>query len=164
MAFGVLFALELFIKFVAFKWKALKDSWVRLDVVIVSVWIVTVAMDGFPFSSMVKPELVRLLRVGKLIRVARFCKFLPKTDSLILIMSAIRGSFSTLAWVVVVLLLTEMMFALVVSQVLEPFVTNQRREKDLREEVFMLFGTFMRSMLTMIGFVFGEWYDNTVFL
>lgn len=41
---------------------------------------------------------------------------------------------------------------------------NPLKDEDARHNIFLLFGTFLRSMLTMMSFVFGDWYDTTVYL
>jgi len=79
-------------------------------------------------------------------------------DSLIIMTTALRDSVNALFWVAMIMLVVEMMFALLLNQVLMSLVQSglQLSAED-EKTLFEYFGTFPRSMLTMFQFTLGTW-------
>merc|ERR1719336_3259276 len=71
--------------------------------------------------------------------------------------TAMSGSVSVLFWSVALLALVQMMLAFVLQQLLESYVLDETNALDKRLEVFMFYGTFARTMLTMFEITLGNW-------
>jgi hypothetical protein len=87
--------------------------------------------------------------------------------SLYLMLQSIKGSVSALGWSSAVLLLGEMMFALALNLLLREYWEDQDSESwDLsdRKQLYEYFGTFSRSLLTMLEMLMGNWFEVTRFL
>jgi Ca2+-binding EF-hand superfamily protein len=71
--------------------------------------------------------------------------------------TAIRGSVSMLFWSVVVLALVQMMIAFTLQQLVEGYILDEQNPTERRMEVFMYYGTFARSLLSMFEITLGNW-------
>jgi hypothetical protein len=56
-----------------------------------------------------------------------------------------------------VLFLLLVMMALLLQKLVEPYVLDNRNPVDKRLQVFMFYGSFTRSMLTMFEITLGNW-------
>jgi Ca2+-binding EF-hand superfamily protein len=88
-------------------------------------------------------------------------KTIQAFDSLYLMMASIKSSLSALAWSSVVLLLLEMMLALFLNVMLEDFWEDPANLQEDRQEIYAYFGTFSRSLQTMVEMLLGNWYTIT---
>jgi hypothetical protein len=158
--FGVLFSVELVLKIVAIPREFAKDVWSPIDILVVTFfWIERLSTD-LPFP----PTLIRLARMARLLRFLRVVKTVKGFASLYLMLQSIKASVSALGWSSVVLLLGEMMFALGLNLLLIDYWEDQESETydlDDRQELYAYFGTFTRSLLTMIEMLLGNWYTIT---
>jgi len=77
-------------------------------------------------------------------------------DSLIIMTTAMRGSIYILFWTIVVLTLVLMLCALVLQAACESYMVGEDVQ-ERREQVFMFYGTFVRSLLTMFEITMGNW-------
>lgn len=68
-----------------------------------------------------------------------------------------KASLSTLLWSIVLLLLFLIMIALLLQKITEPYVLNNSNPIERRQQVFMFYGSFTRSMLTMFEITLGNW-------
>merc|ERR1712216_223800 len=68
-----------------------------------------------------------------------------------------KGSFVSLLWSVLILVLVQMMLALLLQVMVEDYISNRSMEHHKRMEVFQFFGTFARTMLTMFEITLGNW-------
>jgi len=78
-------------------------------------------------------------------------------DSLYLMTTSMRGSFSALFWSVILLSLVQMMLALFLQQVTEGYVLDEGKPEESRLLVFKFYGSFARAMLTMFEITLGNW-------
>jgi len=67
------------------------------------------------------------------------------------------GSFSVLLWSVVLLALVQMLLALLLQSLLEVYILDEQKPEAARLQVFMFYGTFARTMLTMFEITLGNW-------
>lgn len=152
---GTLFTFELVAKILAQKCHYFYEIWNWVDALIVAAWLGTVAGQadiGF------NPFLLRLLRLVRLLRLLRLIRTISVFDSLYLMTTAIRGSTSVLVWTVLVLALVEMSLACLIQSLVEDWIRNpQNRGTEEGELVYMYFGSFARSMLTMYEMTLGNW-------
>jgi len=62
-----------------------------------------------------------------------------------------------LFWSVVVLALVQMMIAFTLQQLVEGYILDDQNPEDRRKEVYMFYGTFARSLLSMFEITLGNW-------
>jgi hypothetical protein len=85
-------------------------------------------------------------------------------DSLFLILTAIKGSLSVLAWSSLLLFAFLLLFALGLNQTLVTYIENPRVKSVNKETAFRYFGTFSRSILSMFELTLGNWVPINRFL
>jgi len=143
--FGIVFTVEIVLKVVALSRKFPKDLWNILDTAVVGFWYVeTFSSADLPFD----PMLMRLFRLLRLLRMARLVKVFEKFDALYLMMTSIKGSLMALAWSSLFLIVFQTLLALVMTTIMEGWLRDDNSKGD-KELVFMYWGTFSRSMLTL---------------
>jgi len=152
--FGVLFTIELLLKLISLQKRFFTDAWNLVDAIIVLGWFLTV-LAFFPMP--VDPMLLRLARLARLLRLLRLIRKIRLFDSLYLMTTAVRGSFSVLLWSVVLLALVQMMLALFLQSLLSDYILDEEKPEAARLQVFMFYGTFARAMLTMFEITLGNW-------
>jgi hypothetical protein len=156
--FGVVFTVELVLKLAALRAKAFAELWTWLDSAIVGFWLLEQAANNV---LPVDPKVIRAARLVRLLRFLRVVKTIQAFDSLYLMVSAIRSSFSALFWSSAVLLLTEMMLALILNLLLEGYWSDAGIEEEKRVLIYQYFGTFTRALQTMTEMLLGNWYGVT---
>jgi len=152
--FGSLFTLELGMKILGLQHRFARDIWNWIDSVIVLAWLVTsVGTAQLPLN----PMLLRLARLIRLLRLLRLVKTIQGFDSLYLMTTAIKGSVSILVWAVVLLAMIQMIFALLLQQLLVGYIEDESVSQEQRHEVYMYYGSFTRTMLSMFEITLGNW-------
>lgn len=155
--FGILFTLELCLKAVVLKSKFCADAWNLIDTVVVIAWIVGRAFQGMlPVNSRV----LRMIRLARLVRTLRLVRRISTFDSLYLMIASIRGSVTMLFWTIMLLFLTHMFLALVLSQILaETYFNSSPSPQTMDEmiEIYKYFGTFTRSLFSMFELTLANW-------
>jgi len=102
--------------------------------------------------------LLRLTRLLRLLRLLRLVRTLQGFDSLYLMTTAIRSSLSVLFWSFILLGVVQGMLALLLNQVLmSTFFNDESRSIEVRKQMFVYFGTFARSLLSMFEITLGNW-------
>jgi Ca2+-binding EF-hand superfamily protein len=137
--------------------KTLKDSWAVIDVLVVAFFWVEALSSDLPFP----PTLIRLARMARLLRFLRVVKTIRGFASLYLMLQSIKGSVSALGWSSVVLILGEMMLALALNLVLSDYWEDEQYDLDKREALYDYYGTFTKSLMTMVEMLLGNWYSIT---
>jgi hypothetical protein len=154
LVFGVLFSIELLLKLAILGKRFCADIWNFIDTIIVIGWFLTV-IALFPIP--IDPMLLRLARLARLLRLLRLIRNIRLFASLYLITSAMCASFSVLLWSVVVLVLVQMLLALFLHALLEPYILDEQKPEAARLQIFKFYGTFSRCMLTMFEMTLGNW-------
>jgi len=142
------------LKLVAVPKKTLTEFWAVIDFAVVIFFWIEMLSSELPFP----PTLIRLLR---LVRVLRLVKTMKGFASLYLMLQSIKGSVSAVGWSMCVLLLGEMMFAVVLNLLMSTYWESEQHDIEDREVLFSYFGTFTKSLLTMIEMLLGNWYTIT---
>jgi Ca2+-binding EF-hand superfamily protein len=158
--FGVVFSVELILKFVGLRKDFFYDYWNYLDSFIVLAWLAdTIVSHSAGTSGIEIPNMtfIRLMRLVRLLRLLRLVKRIQAFDSLYLMTTAMMGSMSVLAWTVVMLVLVQMLIAMMLQQFCQPFIVDTLNPIEARHEVFLYYGSFARSMLTMFELTLGNW-------
>jgi len=107
---------------------------------------------------------LRIGRLARLFRLVRLLKFMRGilSDSLFVIVTALRDCYITTGWSLVLLLLIHSMLALLVNESLSELYFfsekgSESTDETDKERMFEYFGTFTRSFLTMFEFTFANW-------
>jgi len=155
--FGLLFTVELILKVVGLGREFIQDRWNLIDCFIVAAWLadrVVLGSSDLPVS----PMLLRLFRLVRLLRLLKLARRFTAFDSLRVMTSAIKGSFSVLVWTIVCLFLIQMVIACGVQTSVESFLIEYKEvATEGRHEVFQYYGTFARTMLTSMEMTLGNW-------
>lgn len=153
---GILFALELLLNVVGVECrKFIKDWWNCLDTVIVLSWVMDkMGSEFLPIDT----QLLRLLRLMRLLRLLRLVRAMEGFDSLYLMTQAVKGSLSILSWACCLLFLIQVTIALLISQLLsDSYMGDSTKPVADRTEIYLYFGTFSRSMLSMFEITLANW-------
>lgn len=152
--FGVLFTLELLVKIVGQKWQFFGQLWNWIDGAIILTWLISVASGSFP----VDPTLLRVARLARLLRLLKVLHTFRSLDALYIITTALRGSFSILAWACVLFFIVQMALALLVTNVLtNSYLADESVALTDRQAVYVYFGTFTRSIYSMFEITLANW-------
>jgi len=155
MLFGTLFTVECLVKLCAYRLEFFCKLWNWFDLLLVVLWIFDTVLAIVPVESPV----LRLARLVRLIRLVKLVRAVQGFDSLIIMTTALKDSVNALFWVAMIMLVVEMMFALLLNQVLVALVfgTGHEYSDDDQTVLFEHFGTFLRAMLTMFQLTLGTW-------
>eukprot|EP00930_Biecheleria_cincta_P071027 TRINITY_DN58587_c0_g1_i1.p1 TRINITY_DN58587_c0_g1~~TRINITY_DN58587_c0_g1_i1.p1 ORF type:complete len:607 (+),score=88.77 TRINITY_DN58587_c0_g1_i1:101-1921(+) len=126
-------------------------NWV--DVVVVAASMVELFAAALPFS----PVMFRLLRVGKLARALRMVTTSNALQSLQLLIKCIQASVDMLFWSFLLLTFIQCVAGMIVSYLVQSFIEDPDADLKLRIEVFMYYGTFSRTFLSMFEILFANW-------
>lgn len=155
--FGAAFTLELLLKLVAGGCTFFKDVWNWLDALVLIVWYLErMTAAAFPLE----PMMLRLFRLSRLMRMVRLVKIFEQCDALYLMLTSIRASFAALAWSSALLLLIQMMLALAMVTLVEPYLSGANSTGD-KYAVYSYYGTFTRAMLTLFEITLGNFVPVT---
>lgn len=91
-------------------------------------------------------RLLRLLRLAKVLRVVRVMKAF---SSLRVLVSAVVASIGALAWSMTLLFVLELIGAILLAQVLRPYIEDESVALDLRVWLWQRFGTWLHAMFTV---------------
>merc|ERR1712137_777763 len=156
--FGILFTLEVCLKLAALRQDFVKSSWNWFDLVIVIFWVLETAMsvaDGF------NPMLLRVLRLFRLLRLAKMVKKVAAFDSLQVLLGSIEASGPVLIWSAALLLLFQMVCGMILQSLLADFFASTDKSDEKKREVYLYFGTFTRSMMSMSELTLSNWMSPT---
>ena len=153
--FGSLFLIECLLKICAYGKGFFCYLWHWFDLLLVLLWCFDTVLAVLPVESPV----LRLARLVRLIRLVKLVRAVQGFDSLIIMTTALKDSVNALFWVAMIMLVVEMMFALLLNQVLVALIFSTGHEYTDAEEkqLFQYFGTFLRAMLTMFQLTLGTW-------
>jgi len=157
--FGTFFLVEIAFKSIALRSEFIHDAWNWIDLATAMVWLFAAA-----FGSSVNSSFMRIGRLARLLRLIKLLKFMRGnlSDSLFVILTALRDCCITTGWSLVLLLMIHSMLALFMNECLSEFyffsdVDSESTDALGKERMFEYFGTFSRSLLTMFEFTFANW-------
>jgi len=152
--FGVLFTVEIILRIVGKRLQFARDVWNVMDFLIVVMWFVSQLQQ----TVSINPQLLRLARMAKILRMARLVKHIQGFDSLFLLTTSLKGSVEILGWTCFLLLAVLMLNGLLLNQVLvEFYFKNEAFPRDERREVYRYFGSFTTSLFSMFELTLGNW-------
>jgi len=152
--FGVIFTLEIIVKVTVQQRRYFLITWNILDLIVMSLWYV-----GHSESTnlSVDPLVLRLARLGRIMRSLKLVKAISAFDSLYLIVGSIKASISVLYWSTLMLFTIGLLIGLVLNQLVQGYIRDPSLNKTDRILVFKYFGTFSRCMISMLEITIGNW-------
>jgi hypothetical protein len=153
LVFNTGFVIELLLRVAAAGRAAIKNPWIWLDVVLVtfSVMEVAGAFGGF------NPSVLRLLRFLRIFRMIRFMRNIGMLQSLFLLVKAIQESVGALVWTFLFLLMIQVAVGMVLHQLISIWIADPSNDIDARQRLFVYFGSFTRTMMTMFEITLANW-------
>jgi len=154
--FAIFFASEVLLRIVVLRSKFWRVWMNSIDVLVSLAAIVEVGVN-YTVKLPVEPMLFRLLRVGKLIRAIRMVAMTSVLASLQLLVKCLVASRDMLWWSFCLLAFVQCVAGMILSTLCQDFLTHEEYDMNLRKEVFMYYGTFTRTVLTMFEILFANW-------
>mmetsp|Transcript_7785 Transcript_7785/g.17968 ORF Transcript_7785/g.17968 Transcript_7785/m.17968 type:complete len:629 (+) Transcript_7785:68-1954(+) len=105
----------------------------------------------------VNPVLFRLLRIGKLARAFRMVHMTSVLASLQLLVKCLLSSANMLFWSFLLLTFVQCVAGLVISTLCFDYITDGNTDDEVRRQIYMYYGTFSRTFLTMFEVMFANW-------
>jgi hypothetical protein len=149
---GVAFSVELVVKMMASHVFWFVSAWNWLDFFIVVAYWLDNQGTRLPFP----PLLGRLLRLFKIARLARVVKMMSAFDALRVLLATLKQCFGIAFWSLTVLSVPITMGCLVMNVLTKQYILSGADEGS-REDMWEYFGTFTRSMVTMMEISIANW-------
>jgi len=153
LVFGCLFTLELFTKIVVLRHKFILYLWNWFDSMIVSFWLFDrLVATGF------NPMNLRLFRIARLIRIVKLIRFMGTVLlPLNLMLTSLKAGVAVGIWAILILFILQMAAAMFLTQILQGYIEDETMPEDKRLEVYVLFGNFTRSVVSMFMVTLANW-------
>eukprot|EP00929_Paragymnodinium_shiwhaense_P080640 TRINITY_DN42069_c0_g1_i1.p1 TRINITY_DN42069_c0_g1~~TRINITY_DN42069_c0_g1_i1.p1 ORF type:complete len:706 (-),score=133.70 TRINITY_DN42069_c0_g1_i1:250-2250(-) len=152
--FGFVFLIEVCLKLFALRVKFLLSGWDLLDLAIVVIWF------AYAFGSVdlgINPFIVRLFRLLPMFRLVRFVKAFQIFDVLRLLVSALQACSSVFLWSLLLLFVIMVVCGLILHIVVKGEILDGSLTEAATHDLFVYFGTFSRTILSMYEVTFGNW-------
>mmetsp|Transcript_106078 Transcript_106078/g.193001 ORF Transcript_106078/g.193001 Transcript_106078/m.193001 type:complete len:570 (+) Transcript_106078:84-1793(+) len=156
--FNALFSSELLLRFFAHGLHSIRMPWMWFDTTVVSLGLVDSMTSGGGIG--IDPSMIRLVRLVRLIRLLKIFQSMTHFDSLFLLLKAIQASVQALVWSLLLLATVMIGASLFLGQILSPELMDTRKDPKVRDQLFMYFGTFSRTMMTMVEITLGNWVPS----
>lgn len=161
--FCIWFSLELALRMYVYRWSFFKPctdgwQWNYFDTMVVAAQLTEVVFDVLARSitmDLGKLRLLRILRILRLVRILRVVRVLHLISELRAIVSSIYGSFRSLLWVVVLLLLMIYIVAVFFTQSVTDHIVEVKVDDanwvPNADQVTLIvcFGSVMRAVLSL---------------
>ncbi|CAE8609945.1 unnamed protein product [Polarella glacialis] len=105
----------------------------------------------------ISPIFLRLLRVGKLARALRMVTTSGALHSLEFLLKCLVSSGNLLGWSFVLLTFIQCIAGMIIANLARDFISDENNDRATRREVFVYYGTFTRTFLTMFEILFANW-------
>jgi len=152
-AFAIWYTLELCLKLLGFQLEFFKSWWNLLDVVLVMFWYLNELSDVFgAFNAMT----FRLVRLCRLMRLVQHMGWFQAFDALHMLITAIVASFPVLVWSTLILFALLVAAALTSQNLLQDFFQDAEYTEAQRTAVYVYFGSFTRSFISMFEIAFAS--------
>jgi len=156
--FTWIFAVEIFFRLWLHRCRYFHDYFNIFDFTLVILPI----LDLYVFTPLAgyshNIEMLRVLRLGKMVRAVRIMRTLRLFQGLRLLVQACSSFLPSLAWSMILLMICMMVGGLVMGNLLQEFIRDETNAADKRLWVWTYYGTAYRAMYTMYEITFaGNW-------
>ncbi|CAE8681952.1 unnamed protein product [Polarella glacialis] len=150
--FTALFCIDVAVRIVVLRSRFWAAAMNWIDFVVVAMSIITM-VQSLPIS----PMFLRLLRVGKLARALRLATTSNALQSLQLLIKCLESSIDMLCWSFILLVFIQSIAGMIIGSLARDYIEDESNNLLRRKEVFMFYGTFTRTFLTMFEILFANW-------
>eukprot|EP00927_Polykrikos_kofoidii_P006860 TRINITY_DN12787_c1_g3_i1.p1 TRINITY_DN12787_c1_g3~~TRINITY_DN12787_c1_g3_i1.p1 ORF type:complete len:632 (+),score=97.76 TRINITY_DN12787_c1_g3_i1:86-1981(+) len=155
MIVGAVFGIEVFFLMAVFGFRYFASAWNLFDLTVVIFWAVDFSHAENVFH--INPILLRIAPMVRVARLLRFVRTIGFFHALHVILTSVKSSFLVLFWSLFLLLLMLMVVSVFMSQILVTWILDESHDSTQRINVFLQWGTFSRSMVTMFEVTLGNW-------
>lgn len=170
--FGCIFIVEVVLKILVFRKKFFQSYWCDFDLIVVILWIVEKCAAAKQMPTLV----LRISRLIRALRLVRLTKTMWFADTLSLMVVALKASLSATVWSILLIFTISMCSALLMTHVARGFILGDvslatdtshvwspsfASPEERREQLYLHFGTFWRSFLTVLELTVGNWVPVT---
>jgi len=156
MVFTAFFCLDVTVRILVIRRDFFKIWMNYLDVAVSVASLLEIAVF-YTLTLPIHPMLFRLLRIGKLIRAVRMVHMTSMLASLQLLVKCISASINMLFWSFCLLAFFQCVAGLIISTLCRDFIRDPNQDSQTKVDVFLYFGTFTRTFLTMFEILFANW-------
>lgn len=156
VVFAVIFAADVAAR-IMFVGRRFWHSWPNYIDLAVSVTSIVELSLYYSLEFPLNPVIFRLLRIGKLARAIRMVTMTSVLGSLQLLVKCLSASRPMLFWSFCLLTFVQFVAGLVVSALCFDFIKDPEINEDVRRDVFLYYGTFSRTTLSMFEIMFANW-------
>ncbi|CAE8646917.1 unnamed protein product [Polarella glacialis] len=100
---------------------------------------------------------LRLLRVGKLARALRMVTTSNALQSLELLLKCLVASVNMLCWSFILLFVVQCIAGMIIANLVRYYISDESNSWETRRALFIYYGTFTRTSLTMFEILFANW-------
>ncbi|CAK9064267.1 unnamed protein product, partial [Durusdinium trenchii] len=154
--FTAFFCLDVTVRIAIIRSEFFKVCLNYIDVAVSATSLIEVTVF-YTMTLPINPMLFRLLRIGKLVRAVRMVHMTNMLASLQLLVKCISASLNMLFWSFCLLVFFQCVAGLMISTLCRDFINDPTQDSQMREEVFLYYGTFTRTFLTMFEILFANW-------
>lgn len=147
--FCILFLLEMVLRFHGKGLAFFLNIWNFVDILVVVISIVDEFVLQTMGVGMVDVKLLRAFRLTRLAKAARVMRIIKFVDPLRVLLVCIVSSVASLFWAMVLVTVIQSIAAVLITQIVNEFLTDDSYDLELRQEVYQWFGRWSSSMLTM---------------
>ncbi|CAE8642753.1 unnamed protein product [Polarella glacialis] len=119
--------------------------------------VVAASLGAMVESLPISPMFLRLLRIGKLARALRMVTTTNALQTLQLLLKCLASSVDMLCWSFILLIFLQCIAGMVIANLARDFIADESNDRETRREVFIYYGTFTRTFLTMFEILFANW-------
>eukprot|EP00747_Dinoflagellata_sp_TGD_P113872 gnl/TRDRNA2_/TRDRNA2_171808_c8_seq6.p1 gnl/TRDRNA2_/TRDRNA2_171808_c8~~gnl/TRDRNA2_/TRDRNA2_171808_c8_seq6.p1 ORF type:complete len:632 (-),score=119.62 gnl/TRDRNA2_/TRDRNA2_171808_c8_seq6:98-1993(-) len=152
--FNCLFLTELLLRASVLRCASFRSGWMWFDGFLVTTgWLDMLGLLNVGLD----PMILRVVRLVRLLRLLKVVKSIKAFETLFLLIRSIQASLGALIWSFLLLVLVQVVMAILLSQLLTAFMENETKDLAVRQRVFMYFGTFTKSLVSMFEVTMGNW-------
>ncbi|CAE8608224.1 unnamed protein product [Polarella glacialis] len=152
LVFTAIFCIDVTVRIVVLRSKFWRKAINWLDFVVVATSVISLLQ-----SLDVSPMFLRLLRIAKLTRALRLVTTSHASQSLQILLKCLASSVDTLFWSFLLLVFIQIVAGMVIANLASEFISDSSNDPKMRRQVFILYGTFTRTFLTMFEILFANW-------
>ncbi|CAK9030296.1 unnamed protein product [Durusdinium trenchii] len=156
LIFTLFFAADVILRVCVLKSKFFKAFVNYIDLAVCVTTLMEVTLY-YMVTLPVSPILFRLLRIGKLSRAIRMVTMHSVLQSLHLLIKCLTASTNMLFWSFCLLTFFQCVSGLVISTLCRDFIRDTSQPLELRRSVWLYYGTFTRTFLSMFEILFANW-------
>jgi hypothetical protein len=156
--FAFLFTLELVLLRIAMGSQFWTHRWNYVEVVVVVVTDISAILQSF-YRVDYNIEVIRFLRLAKVVRILRLLRNSEKVQSLNIMTTALAACVTSAGWAIVILCMVEAMFALLLSQYFLNRWLNEDSPLDElnKRELYIYFGSPVRAVVSLFEMSLANW-------